>query len=239
MFTNESNWSESKDEWKEYKKNIEVYFHRTLEEFENDIHEVMNKYDIKLMENPATGFKIWRTTKVKEEILAFIVDEAVYIYREGYLVRENDRLARMGIDMLPKHYGKPRRDFMNQIKFLAGLPSHFFLLSKVGKEYEDVYKLSADGKKKLLTFEATGEDSYRLPDDQEYEAGCRGHLFATEERAEEQDEAGDNVVTKTWWVRLVKNKADRDIEPLIKLPTIRKIRIRLNQLRIVRDKKAK
>lgn len=242
LFTNESNYSEGLEEWKGY--NFEVYFHRNLVEFENDVKIFFKKYDM-----DTKGVSV-----IRKKVFAVIIDEAEFLYREGYIAR---RITELGKDLEPKHYGVPRNKFVMMMKRLASLPTHYGVVSKVTKDYEPKTVWNKAGTKSYLTFEATGDDKYRLPDSFEYEASIRVHLVSLEEIVYQLDEngkrkldkndraipeknqLGKDVIKTRYFGILVKQKANRDIQIILEKPTIKKIQIRLNQIRLARKMKEK
>jgi hypothetical protein len=175
-------------------------------------------------------------------VFAFIIDEAEFIYRDGYAVRHEQNLLKKGYQMLQKDWGIPRKNFMIKIKEISGLPCHFFVTSKVSDVHEERDVYSADGTKKWKQWVKIQGDAYRLPSPFEYEPTVRVHHFNTKKETKDKDAAGRIINEVTWWGDLVKQKADRDKLVLMEKPTIKKINIRLDQLRTLRilnEKKAK
>jgi hypothetical protein len=242
LFTNESNYSEGLEEWQDY--NFEVYFHRNLVEFENDVKAFYKKYRMERV----------GVADMRKKVFAVLVDEAEFLYREGYIMRRIDELGR---DLEPKHYGVPRNKFVMMMKRLASLPTHFGVVSKVTKEYEPKTVWNKAGTKSYLTFEETGDDKYRLPDSFAYESSIRIHLVSMEEVIYQLDEDGNRkldknkkaipefnelgkpVIKTRYFGILIKQKANRDLQVIIEKPTIKKIQVRLSQLRLARKMKQK
>lgn len=242
MFTNESNFAEGIKEWPDYKPIFQPYFHRNIDEFENDVLEVYHDYNVKMVKNPKTQKTYFNTEKVKRNIFAFIIDEAEFIYRDGYAVRHEQNLLKKGYQMLQKDWGIPRKNFMMKIKELSGLPTNFCVTSKVGDVHEEKEVMSADRTKSWKQWIKVEGDAYRLPSPFEYEPTVRVHHFNTQLETKIKDAAGRMVNKVTWWGELVKQKADRDELVVMEKPTIKKINIRLDQLRTLRllkEKKAK
>jgi hypothetical protein len=244
LFTNESNYSEGIEEWEPLGYEFEVYFHRNLIEFENDIKAFYKKYRMEKV----------GVADIRKKIFAILVDEAEFLYREGYLMR---RVEELGHDLEPRHYGIPRNKFTMMLKRLASLPTHFGVVSKVTRDFVPKTVWNKAGTKSYLTFEPSGDDKYRLPDSVAYESGIRVHLVSMEETVYQIDDEGKRKLDKNnraipelnelgkpiikyrYFGLLLKQKADRDIEVIIEKPTIKKIEIRLNQLRLARKMREK
>lgn len=241
---NESTWKDSIGDFPDY-HHFEVYYHVTLEELITDWKSIMDEYSI---ENPSTKVKEFNYAKFESEVLAIVLDESEYIYREGYVKRymDKNRMAKM----TQSDWGSPRAELLRFFKQLYSKPCHVFVNSKVGFEYEGVRNQKADGTLGALTFVKTGKETYRLPDATEYEPNLRMHLYSTlrdriideknpKNTEPEFDESGELIMYYTFWGKILKNKADRDKQPLIINPDMTKIQITLARLLRLKLKKLK
>lgn len=236
LFTNESNFAEGLEEWGEYRKYFEVYFHRNIQELEADRKTFFRKYNIVLVENPKTKDKHLNVANIEKEILAIIVDETAYIYRELFIAREREKIEGAGRKFEPKHYGVPRTEFLRFMKSLSTLPCHFLFTSKVKKEVEMVTRSNKAGTAEWLVPEQTGDDQYRLFDDVEYEPSVRVHLMYSDDESDKENELGQKIFTRRYYGYLVKQKADyENMNILIEKPTIKKVAQRLKMLRAAKQ----
>ena len=244
--TNEANYNDALDEWKEYKPYIRTFFHRTLEEFESDLATIKNEYFKKVV-NPKTH----EERIVNSKVFAIIIDEGEKIYRNGYIPRVEKELNHK---LQQKEYGIPRNLFTNQMEDIASLPCHFGIVSKVTEAWEPYYITSqSDPNKKYLQFRLkeykkggqTGVDAldeYRLPSAFRYVAGWRMHLVMLPIELDEINELGIKKVETKYFGILEKQKANREVQIIIEKPTIKKVRMRLimeRNKRWLQEKQAK
>lgn len=232
--TNESTWKSSIKDFPDYESKFYVYYHSDLNELRADWNALLDEYTI---EHPKTHKKQFNYHKFESEVFAIVLDEGEYIYREGF-VKEFIELQKKiypQYTMRPADWGDPRAEFIKFTKSLYSKPCHVFITSKVGFEYEGVRHQKADGSQGSLTFEKTGNETYRLPDAQEYEPNVRMHLFSSErDRINDEpefDDASELIIYYNYWGRIVKNKSDRDRQPVIKNPDMKKVKSLLDRMR--------
>ncbi len=232
IFTNESNYAEGLEEWSKYKKYFEVYFHRNVQELEADRKAFFRKYEVVLKTNPKTKEVHLNVEKIRRNVLAIIVDETAFIYRELFVAREREKIEGSGKKFEPKHWGAPRTEFLRFMKSLSTLPCHFLFTSKVKKEVEMVTRTNKAGTAEWLVPEQTGDDQYRLFDDVEYEPSVRIHLLYSDEETGQENEIGQAIIKRKYYGYLVKQKADfENMNILIEKPTVKKVEKRLRMLR--------
>lgn len=226
LFTNEAHWAKVLHEnYPQYEKYFKppfgrVYFHKTLEEFEGDVETFFKSYNA-IVENPRTGARVYKLDGIRQRVNCIIIDDGEYIFREGYVKKFAQEKEAKGEKFRQPDWAIPRGQFVSKMKELLSLPSHFAICSKVGKEYEEVYRMSADGKNRWLTFESTGNDTYRLPEVFEYDTATRIHTYG-----QEIEMQIDDNITKTvprFFGQVVKSKVTRVIIPPIPNPTIKKL----------------
>lgn len=241
VFSNEATFSETLAEFPEYLDRFKVYQHRNLNEFEADWNTFCEEYRYKTVANNR-GYQITNASYVEKHVHAVIVDEAEFIYREGYVSRHAALLKSKGFELKPKDYGVPRRDFIISMGRIVMLPCHTVVTAKVSEEYESFRSEKRDGTLGALQFRKTGGDVYRLPDNFSYLPSVAMHLFAVDVALKEGEkpefnEAGQLIVKRKYWGKATKQKADRDAEFVIRNPTMKKIQLKLAMLRKARIRK--
>lgn len=225
LFTNEAHWAKVlKKNFPDHEKYFKaphgkVYFHKNLNEFESDIDQFFRDYDA-VKENPRTAEKIYNLDKIAKLVNCIMIDDGAWIFREGYVKRFAKLKESKGEKILPKDWPIPRGEFISKVKEVVSLPSHFAICSKVGKEFTEVYKTSADGRSRWLTFEPTGDDKYRLPEDFEYENGTRIHLYGANITIPKED---SEEIVRRHFGQVIKSKETRIVIPPIPNPTVKKL----------------
>lgn len=244
FFTNEANYQNAIDEFPTYKPYIITYYHRSLPQLRIDWIDAFKEVGC-TTEHPKTKEHQINFYNVREKIHAVIFDEAEFIYREGFVKEFIDvqRKKDPTFVMRQNLFGQPRANFVLYTKSMFGLPCNVIINSKVGYEYEGVRQERADGSLGAKSWIKTGVEKYRLPESQEYEPNIRWHLYSKprEPRDGEDtiDESGDAIQYFNYYGRLMKNKTDRDVRPVIYEPTFKKTLMLLAKLRIAKKKRDK
>lgn len=246
FFTNEANWKNAVDEWSAYKPYIHPYYHQTLDQYETDWIDAFKELECttKIPKSQPEKHQL-NFYQIQEKIHAVILDEAEFLYREGFVKRFVDIQKRKDPAFIMRQslYGDPRADFVLFTKAIFGLPCHVIINSKIGYEYEGVRQERADGTLGAKSWQKTGKEKYRLPESQEYEPSIRWHLFSkprtAREGEDEIDESGDRIEYFNYYGRLMKNKVDRDIRSVIYEPTFKKTVMLEQKLRIAKKKRDK
>lgn len=244
LFTNEATYAETLDkpEFREYKKNFDIYQHRSLEEFEHDWDCFLEDYKVTTEPDKQGRLTISNYDYVEKNVHAVLFDEGEFIYR-AYIERHKDALKQQKVRWHPKYIGTPRHQFRASINRMAVLPCHFGIVSKVGDEYESFREEKTNKELGALQFRKTGRDKYRLPDDVLYLPSISFHLFRKDDpiyesykdkgqtyQIQSKDELGRPIFKGTFYGETRKNKADREHEIIMRNPTIPKVMLRLRKM---------
>ena len=127
LFVNDPTYLDALKNFVDHVDDFDIYQHRTLEEFEGDWDEFVDKY--KYTTEYVRGRPVMNVDYIAKHVHAIILDEGEFLYREGYVARHARSLNMKKLDLKPSDYGVPRSDFMMQIQRLATLPCHFILSS--------------------------------------------------------------------------------------------------------------
>jgi len=171
LFTNESTYAESLALLpREKQDDVIVYQHRSLDEFMEDWREAgqeFNLYDGALnVYDDLTGFE----SRVK----AVLLDEMLFLYHE-YVEQYKER--KKLTELRPSQYGTPRKEFIEQIGYIYGLPCHVLGSAKVTPVYKEHRDIKKSGEIGSLQFKMTKRDNYRLPVMWVYHPSTRIHLY--------------------------------------------------------------
>ena len=116
VFTNQALFTETLELFPDKKDQFVVYLHRSLEEFEHDWDTFCEEYKYTIEKDARGRMALHNTDYIAKHVHAIIIDEAEYLYREGYCARYE---ATLGRGLRQPDYGVPRKWLSLQLNKMA------------------------------------------------------------------------------------------------------------------------